>query len=323
MLQYILKRLAIIPPALLAVHFIGFCYAHIVRPLRAKGNPYLSSTIESTPLFQAYMDNIQSIFNNTLGNLTSLGTGETAPFFDVILESTFYSLGLLLLAFIISVVLGLALGIAATKTKPVRSAKWLTSLSSIGLSMPSFFLGSVFFAAWFMAIKYLGSEVKNFLPPYQGFGWDEHLIIPTLVLIFRPTVQIAQVTSSMLVEEMNKQYVKAARSIGHTWRTIRIKHAFRNILSASMLTIAGSIRLLVTELIVVEWMFNWPGIGNLLAKSLIPSQVSSVFSSGNYSLFLNPPLIAMIIVLFAVLFLFADLAASVCIRVFDPRLKTS
>jgi peptide/nickel transport system permease protein len=137
----------------------------------------------------------------------------------------------------------------------------------------------------------------------------------------RPTVQIAQVTAGLLADELGKQYVLAARSVGHTWRAIRWKHALRNILATVILTIAAGVRLLAGELIVVEWLFDWPGLGNLLAQTLIPSGIVATRGVAERVLFLNPPVVAMVLTVFAAVFLLSDLVASVLIKVLDPRLR--
>jgi ABC-type dipeptide/oligopeptide/nickel transport system permease component len=132
-------------------------------------------------------------------------------------------------------------------------------------------------------------------------------------------VQIAQVTANLMVGELGKQYVIAARSFGHTWHDIRWRQAMRNILSAVILTIASTFRMLVGELIVVEWLFNWPGLGRLLASTLVPGKLSS--NLGASSLFLDPPTVAIDIAIIAALFLLTDLFASVMVRIVDPRLR--
>jgi ABC-type dipeptide/oligopeptide/nickel transport system permease component len=91
-------------------------------------------------------------------------------------------------------------------------------------------------------------------------------------------------------------------------------------LAAVILTIAGSVRLLVGELILVEWLFQWPGLGRLLGWTLVPPLLSS--SSGG-PLFLNPPVVAAVLTIFATIFLVTDFVAAVLARVVDPRLRTS
>jgi peptide/nickel transport system permease protein len=216
-------------------------------------------------------------------------------------------------------VLGLALGFWASKTEPPSIARWLTSISTLGLAMPTFFIGGLFFAFWFLYVLWGGPGTIPL--PISGFGWDSHLIVPVLVLMVRPTVQIAQVTAGHLSEEFGMQYIVAARSRGKKWPVIRRRDAFRNILVPVVMTIAAAVRILVGELIVVEWLFNWPGLGNLLAKTLIPSGMVSTRGLTDSGLFLDPPVVAAVLTVFALLFIFTDLSASILVRVVDPRLR--
>ena len=93
----------------------------------------------------------------------------------------------------------------------------------------------------------------------------------------------------------------------------------RNTLAAIILSIAGSFRLLVGELVVVEWLFSWPGLGKLLASTLVPSLVST--NLGTSALFLDPPTVAAAITIIGALFLIVDLLASTLVRIIDPRLR--
>jgi ABC-type dipeptide/oligopeptide/nickel transport system permease component len=77
--------------------------------------------------------------------------------------------------------------------------------------------------------------------------------------------------------------------------------------------------MLVGELVVVEWLFNWPGLGRMLASTLVPGKLST--NLGASGLFLDPPTVAIIIAIIALLFLLTDLLASVLVRIVDPRLR--
>jgi ABC-type dipeptide/oligopeptide/nickel transport system permease component len=110
---------------------------------------------------------------------------------------------------------------------------------------------------------------------------------------------------------LSKRYVVAARSFGHTWRAIRWDKALRNILAPVLMTIAGSFRLLMTELVLVEWLFGWPGLGRMLVQTLVPPRMSTPGGLPDTSAFLlYPPLVAALLVVFALLFLLADTLAS-------------
>ena len=185
--------------------------------------------------------------------------------------------------------------------------------------MPGFFLGSVFIVVSFYYLI-LGGPGTELPFPLQGFGWDSHLVLPSLVLMARPTVQIAQITAELLSTEFSKQYVTAARSLGHSWGNIRWRYALRNVLAPIVLTITASFRMLIGELIVIEWLFGWPGLGRLLVLMLV-SDVS--FLSSNSGLLFNPPLTAAVVAIYAGLFILVDFSAGLLIRVLDPRIRAS
>jgi ABC-type dipeptide/oligopeptide/nickel transport system permease component len=152
--------------------------------------------------------------------------------------------------------------------------------------------------------------------PFDGYGWDEHLILPLIALSLRPTLTLAQATSRLLGEELKRQYVVAERSLGYTWHRIRWKTALRNVMAPLIMTTMSSFRLLLGELVLIELLFNWPGIGRLLALALIPPHTSA---GTDLFFYLNPPLLALILVIFTLLFLLADLGASLLLARVDPR----
>ena len=266
MTRFILRRLAIIPVVLLLANFFGYAYAHLVLPIRASRIPYLAALPSSEPLLPAYAAYLQGALRLEFGMLPG-GEGAIPT---AISSATSASLGLLALALALSVVAGLLLGLRAVRLESGGVSRWLTLVSTVGLAMPSFYIGSLLIMAMFSYVleRSIGAPF-----PMQGFGWDRHLVLPTLALMARPTVQIAQVTAGLLEGELGKRYVLAARSVGHPWRMIRRRHALRNILAPVILTIAGSVRLLMGELILVEWLFKWPGLGMLFALALFLGRV--------------------------------------------------
>jgi len=315
-IRYVIRRLLIIPPALLIIHFLGFTYAHIARPIRAARTPYVRELVDPTPVWEAYTNHIKNIFTGDLG----LIPGGQGQFWEALLRTTAASVGLLAVALSVSIILGIFIGSRAVRTNPPRIARWLTVFTSFGLAIPSFYLGSLFILAMVFYVLWMGPGSDAPLPT-KGFGWDKHLVFPAIALALHPTVVIAQVVAESFSGEMRKRYVVAARSFGHTWSNIRWRQVLFNVLAVIILTIAGAFRLLVGELIVVEWLFNWPGLGDLLASALVPGTLSS--SLGSTPLFMNPPVVAAVVTIFAAMFLLADLLASVAVRIIDPRLKPS
>jgi peptide/nickel transport system permease protein len=312
-LRFMARRLAFIPVALLLVNFFGFAYAHLVLPIRAARIPYLASQVGEEPLLPAYRAYLQDGLEQEYQELAM--PGQESTLLAGIGRAALASLGLVGLALLLSVPLGLALGMRAVRVEPRRIAPWLAVLSSAGLAMPSFYIGSVLITAMFY---YVVSRASAAPIPFYGFGWDAHLILPVLALMPRPTVHIARLTAGLLESELGKRHIVTARSIGLVWRVIRRRHALRSILAPVVLTVAGSVRLLMGDLILVEWLLQWPGLGLLFAASLVPAVTSRELGS---ELFLNPPVVATVLTVFAALFLLTDLAAAVLVRVVDPRAR--
>ncbi len=317
MLRFILRRLAILPVALVLIHFLGFSYAYIARPIRAANTPYLRQQVgNQAPLLVSYYQYLQDILHGALARPINQGP-QISSYSATLGQALAGSLGLIGITLALSILFGLAFGFLAVRNQPPTVRGWMSFISTIGLSMPSFYIGSLSILVIVFVLVLRGPNSESLIP-IRGFGWDNHLILPVLALMLRPTVQIAQVTANMLVGELEKQYIVAARSFGHTWHDIRWRQALRNALAPIILSIAGSFRLLFGELIVVEWLFNWRGLGNLLAATLVPNTLST--NLGANALFLNPPTVAGVITLIGVLFLIADLLASVIVRSIDPRL---
>jgi peptide/nickel transport system permease protein len=318
MLRFILRRLVILPLALILIHFLAYSYAYIARPIRAANTPYLRQQVgNQAPLLQAYYQYIQDIFHGALMRPIEQGP-QIGSFAQDIGVSLVDSLGLLSIALTLSVLLGILLGFLAIRNQPPGVRGWMSFVSTIGLSMPSFYIGSLSILVIVFVLVLRGPNSESLIP-IRGFGWDNHLILPVLALMLRPTVQIAEVTSNMLVGELEKQYIIAARSFGHTWHDIRWHQALSNVVAPIILSIAGSFRMLVGELIVVEWLFNWRGLGNLLAATLVPNTLST--NLGANALFLDPPTVAGVITLIGMLFIIADLLASALVRMVDPRIR--
>lgn len=312
------RRLLLIPLILLAANFLGFAYAHIGLFAQALAHPF-GGVPEFPNVFQLYSEYIRGWSEMNFGQYP-IGVDVTIP--AAVLSAAGKSLGLLFIAASLSILVGLALGLFSVRVNPPALAPWLTPLTSFGLAMPSFYLGTLVlaFSVWLIL-----RGIENFPLPLGGFGWDAHLVLPVLALMLRPTLQIAQVTSNLILDEVRKQYVVTARSVGNTWRRIRWRHVLMNALASIVLTLASAFRLTLGELVLVEWMFSWPGLGRMLVLTLLAPRVASL--GGGFSeagqFFLNPPLLAALITSFALLFTTSEILSTSLARASDPRLLTA
>ena len=197
MTRFVLRRLLIIPVALLLINFAGFSYAHVVRPLRAARTPFFFGPLpQPAPLFPAYADYLEGGFGLNDPMPQGIAGGQNVA--QALGTACRASLGLFGLAAALSILLGLVLGMLAVRSRTGRVSRWLTFLSSAGLAMPSFYVGSLLILGS-LAFVLWGRPGTHAPLPVQGFGWDLHLVIPALALMVRPTVEIAQMTAGLLV----------------------------------------------------------------------------------------------------------------------------
>lgn len=310
--RYILRRLAAIPFGLLLAHFAGFAYAHLVLPIQLANNPMSARAFTPDPLLPTYAAYWQGVFRGDFGSIPPAG----APVLATVAEAALASFTLLAIALLIAILIGVPLGIRAVGREAGRIAPWLTALTTAALAMPGFYIGSLLITAllWYLIYGPTGMPL-----PVQGMGYDLHIVLPALVLAARPTAQIAQVTAGLMAAELDKQHIVTARSVGNSWRTIRRKHAFRNIIAPLAVAVFAALRLTVSELVIVEWIFSWQGLGRLLALILI-APMGFAFDS---PLFLHAPTLAAVLAVLAGLFLIGDLASGIVARTADPALRAA
>jgi len=306
MIRFALRRISTFPFILLLANFIGFAFAFYFEPVVASSNPYASGEIVIPPIFPEYAGYIAKFAELDFGT-----TYNGEPVLEAIGRLGLNSLALVGIALAISIVLGMGLGRLAVRQDSLKVSAWLTVLGTLGLASPGFYIAIlVITLALILTIYGPGLVI-----PFQGFGWDAHLILPVLVLIIQPTVRIAQVTGTTLVDELQKQYVKAGISMGHTFSAMKNRFAFRSVVSPILQAIGYSTRLMIAELIVIERLFNWPGLGKFISTVLRPA--TGFFDA----VVLTPATMAGLMTALVLIFLLIDITTLLIARVVDPRLR--
>ncbi len=186
------------------------------------------------------------------------------PVRDVYLKRLPNSIKLGLAAFLISVALGIPLGIVSA----VRINSGWDSVGKLvallGLSVPGFFVALLLILLFGVYLGWL---------PVLGMGqrlWDlQYLIMPAFALGWFSSGSLLRLTRSSMLEVLGSEYVKLARFKGTPERVVVIKHAFRNAM-LPVLTLAG-LQLVntINVAVVIEVIFSWPGIGRLMIEGLL------------------------------------------------------
>jgi ABC-type dipeptide/oligopeptide/nickel transport system permease component len=214
------------------------------------------------------------------------------------------SLGLLAFALILGTLVGLILGISASFRRANRFSGLLLFSSVLGTSTPSFFAAMllIWFAGW------LYQTTGRHIVPISGFGWDAHLILPTLVLAARPAAAVTRLSYNAMVEILESDYIRTAKGKGLIPSHILQRHALRNAGVPILITVGVSLRFSLAILPIVEYLFNWPGIGLRLLKSIEIQDTTAVVG-------MTLPLI--------LLFVLVNLLLETLSPLVDPRLRTS
>jgi ABC-type dipeptide/oligopeptide/nickel transport system permease component len=186
------------------------------------------------------------------------------PVLDVYLRRLPNSLQLGLAAFLISVAIGIPLGIVSAVRINSLWDRVGKLIALLGLSVPGFFVALLLILLFGVSLGWL---------PVMGMGqrlWDvQYLIMPAFALGWFASGSMLRLTRSSMLDILGSEFVKLARFKGTPERVVIVKHAFRNAM-LPVLTLAG-LQLVnaINVAVVIEVIFSWPGIGRLLIEGLL------------------------------------------------------
>jgi peptide/nickel transport system permease protein len=241
-------------------------------------------------------------FADFIGDAVQLDFGTSTKFvneaaLDVVLRFLPKTLQLVGLGMTIAIVVALPIGMIAALRPGRLLDRTLVTLSLVGLSMPQFFLGQLLIIIFVVQLGWF----------QVGPGNWTHLILPAITLALPAIGRLAMIVRSSMIDELNTQYVKAAKAKGLTRKRIVSVHAFRNA-GIPTATLAGweLIRALAGYTVVVESVFGWPGLGNLA--------ILAIKERDFY-------LIQTIVLVVAVMVVIVNIATDVIYKFIDPRVR--
>ena len=271
--------------ALPASHLLGYGYGELLNA-SIHHQPFTWETFTST-----YLTQLHQLYTNGL-----IFPGTTMPFLATIIDAFVRSAGLFTSAALIAIVSGIWTANRVVRANHATPLHWFEFLATIGTALPSLFFASGAIAGMYYVIVY---TPYNLPIPLQGFGWDWHVLLPMLALSIRAWLGIAYACSESLRAEFAKPYITAVRAKGMPTSIILRNHVWPAQQRAIGLHITGQLRVMLAELIIVEYLFRWQGIGQLFATSIMPPTQSNLAAS---ALYLSSPVIAATICGFVLLF---------------------
>lgn len=181
------------------------------------------------------------------------------PATDVVFERIPATLELGIPALVLSVMLGIPLGIISATRRDSWLDRLIMGLSLAGQSLPSFFIG-------ILLILFFGVELG--WTPTFGRDTPSHYILPTLTLTIYPLAFIIRLTRSSILEILNENYIKTAHAKGLPPRYVIYGHALRNALIPVVTVVGLQVAAILSGSAIVETVFAWPGIGLLAVQSI-------------------------------------------------------
>ena len=312
--RFILKRLLSIIPILFGVSVITFALVHLTPgdPIdQMVGlNPDMTPSEEAAlrarygldgPIWEQYLTWMSNVLTGDFGEVVSSGRDVSEVVMTRLPETI--ALGIFGWAFGLAIAIPAGIYAAVNKDKLGDTVSRFLALS--GISIPNFWLGLML-----ILVGSLWVGLWPVLPPsrkplyHPDMLW--YLILPGLTIGTGAAASIMRVMRTSMAEEMNKEYVTAARAKGLPERTVVLKHVLRNSL-ISVVTLAATLTAsIVSGSVVVEFVFNWPGLGMELIQAINGREINLI----------------MAITLFTGVFIvLANLIADILYAVLDPRIR--
>lgn len=318
MFRYFITRLLLIIPKLLVISiliFIGIQFTpgdpltYMIPPDMLRGGAeQLEAAREAlglnAPLYIQYFKLMGNLLRGNLGY--SLANGASiSEMISVRLPATFE---LALMALLFSTIVGLTLGVISAAKQNSLVDNLNTTIGILGISIPDFFLALCGIQLFAIKLKLLPAGGRISYGQTSFWSRIPNLIMPSFFLGIALIAVLMRYTRASMVETLTKDYIKTARSKGLTeWRVL-VSHAFRNALIPVVLILAFRLPLLIGGTVVLETIFNWPGIGTMLVRAIQASDY---------------PIVMAIALMISAVTLMASFIVDICTAVLDPRVRTN
>ena len=305
MISYLARRILWIIPVLFAVSIITFFLMHAVPGGPWDAEKRLPANVQARLNAQYGLD--KPLYEQYIQWAGGFVTGDLGPSYrsrdrrvnDIIGDGIAVTFQLGIMAFALSVVVGIPLGIFAALGHNRWPDYLSTSISIIGIATPSFVLAILLIVVFSIGLGWF---------PTGGWKGPQYWVLPTVALAGFPIAVIARYTRASMLEVTRKDYIRTAQSKCIGGRAVVSRHMIRNALIPVVTILGPTLAFLVTGSFIIETIFSVPGIGRFYVSAI---------SQRDYSL-----LMAMTI-LYAFTVAFLNVVVDVLYAYIDPRIRYS
>lgn len=321
MLKYIIRRIVTLIPVVILISVIIFGISKMTPgdPVEIKlaANPKLK--VEDRERVRAVLvekygldKSLPEQYVRWMGNIVKGDLGETidgAEVRDVIREplknTVILNIAVLLLSLTISVYVGIQ---SAVKQGKFYDKFWQV-FSLIGTSMPTFFIGLILIFIFASKLRLLPTGGMPSISLEGGeavTAWLKHMILPVTTLTIGSLAGTVRYVRNAMVDALNQDYIRTARSKGLSQKVVVYSHAFRNALIPVVTIIIGSIGGLFAGSAITETIFGWNGLGSKLILAINARDWAIVIAVNLFT---------------SVIYLTTNLITDVTYALVDPRVK--
>lgn len=253
------------------------------------------------PILKQYTDWMGNAIRGDLGR-SLLNDRPVGPDLRLRLGRT---LQLIIPATILAIIVGIPMGVLAATHRNSFLDPLLSSTALLGFSVPVFVLGLLF--VWLFGLRLQILPASGYVAfSDDPIGFIKYLTLPAITLSFGMLATVMRMTRSCVLEQLGADYVRTARSKGLAYKIVLYKHALRNALLPISTVVALQIGLMFGGSVLVESVYNWPGINSFLITSI---------NLRDY------PVVQGVLLLISILFIGINLIADVTYGLLDPKVR--
>ncbi len=308
MLGFVVRRVLQMVPMLVAIALLIFLLFSVIPGSFATGQQDEGLGLDMAVVQRMRVelgldDPLHVRFGKYVTQLATLDLGVSfrsrQPVADMIAARMWPSLKLTIAAMGFAILIGVPLGFVAALRPGSLLDLGLMIIAVSGLSLPKFWLG--------ILLMYLFALTLGWFPSFgYGQGGISHLVLPAVALGVSPMALLARTTRAAVLDIMNADYVRTARSKGMNEYRVVVWHVLRNALVLVLTTIGLQFGSLLGQGVVVEKLFAWPGIGSLLVDSVFQRDIPAVQGC---------------ILVITIFFLVINTSVDIAYKIIDPRIR--
>nr|WP_254925629.1 MULTISPECIES: ABC transporter permease [unclassified Rhodococcus (in: high G+C Gram-positive bacteria)] len=312
MLIFMVKRILAAIPVLFIVTILSFSMIHLIpgdAAVVAAGDAATAEQIAATRSQLGLDENIVVQYFGWIGNLLTgdLGTSLLSSHrnIDAILEALPVTLSLAFVALSWSLVVGVLAGVFAGLRRGTWIDRTLTGLTTLGISMPSFWLGLLFVTFFSLQLRLF--PATGYSPLSDGFiAWFAHLALPAFALGTVTAAEIARQARAGVIDVLERDYIRTATAKGlPRWKVV-VKHTAKNA-AIPVVTVFGlQAAALVGGAVIIEQVFGMPGLGSVALKAILERDF---------------PVIQAFVVVITLFVLLINLAVDISYAYFNPKVR--